>query len=500
VRDSIYSRKRQWKWLLFAVALLIVLVSLWYTDTLVRKIAAEERARVEIWADAIQRKADLVNYTEDFFEEIYNEERNRVELWALGFKYFLNASLDEDITLYTEIIRRNTTIPVIITDQRNRVKFVANVAFDKDTVPVLEGPLLAEFTQYEPLFNASFGQVTLVYYKESNLFSELRRRLADLTESFFSDVVNNSISVPVIITDSSMSQILFTGNLDSNITADTSALFSLRDQMASAGNQITVRLGDSFKHIYYRESFLLTQLRYFPIAQFGVIGLFLLVSYILFSISRRAEQNQVWAGMAKETAHQLGTPLSSLMAWIEILEMKNVDEGTLREIGKDVSRLETITERFSKIGSEPSLQEEDLAAVLRDSLDYMKIRSSGKILYDLILPDVSLIIPLNKPLFQWVIENMLKNAMDAIEGSGRIWIEVTAVDRQVWVDLGDDGKGIQKSRHKTVFQPGFTTKKRGWGLGLTLSRRIISEYHKGRIFVKQSSPGKGTTFRIILNR
>lgn len=496
---QIYSRKKQWKWILFGIAVVIVSSSLWYTGTLVRKIADEERARVRIWADAIQRKADLVNYTDAFFETIRAEERKRVELWALGFKYFLNASLDEDITLYTEIIRRNTTIPVIITDQNNRIKHVANVDFNKDTVPVLEGKLLEEFTQYEPLFNASFGQVTLVYYKESNLFAELRSRLDDLTQSFFSDVANNSISVPVIVTDSSMQNIIFTGNIDSTYLSDSARLLKLRDQMQAANHPIEVTLAGTKKVIFYQESFLLTQLRYYPLAQFGIIGLFLLVSYILFSVSRRAEQNQVWVGMAKETAHQLGTPLSSLMAWLDILEMKNLDAETIQEIGKDIGRLETITDRFSKIGSEPSLHDEDLIDILSDSLDYMRKRSSDRVVFSLKTPENTVVLPINRPLFQWVIENMIKNAMDAVEGSGNIGIEVSLNGRQVFVDITDDGKGIQKSRFKTIFQPGFTTKKRGWGLGLTLSKRIIENYHNGKLFVKQSLPGKGTTFRIVLS-
>jgi signal transduction histidine kinase len=220
----------------------------------------------------------------------------------------------------------------------------------------------------------------------------------------------------------------------------------------------------------------------------------------LFSTFRKAEQNQVWVGLAKETAHQLGTPLSSLMAWVNLLEVKGVDKETIEELNKDVTRLETITDRFSKIGSKPDLQEEDVVAVLDEIVNYLKPRISNKVKLTLSPDKPEIITLLNRPLFGWVIENLCKNAIDAMAGEGELSITVHDELQQVFVDITDSGKGIPSNLHKTVFQPGYTTKKRGWGLGLSLTKRIIENYHSGRIFVKRSELDKGTTFRIVLFR
>lgn len=230
----------------------------------------------------------------------------------------------------------------------------------------------------------------------------------------------------------------------------------------------------------------------------------MIVAYFLFSFSRRAEQNRVWVGMSKETAHQLGTPLSSLMAWMEILRMKGIDEETLAEIGKDVQRLEVITERFSKIGSVPELQVNDLGIVLEESVQYMMPRTSKKIHVNISseMPDGDgAIVQMNIPLFDWVIENLIRNAIDAMEGLGGS-LDIVYGEKGKWyfVDVTDTGKGIASSKLKTVFEPGYTSKKRGWGLGLSLTKRIIENYHQGKIFVKKSELGKGTTFRILLPR
>jgi two-component system, sporulation sensor kinase D len=252
--------------------------------------------------------------------------------------------------------------------------------------------------------------------------------------------------------------------------------------------------------VFYTHSFLLTQLRYYPVAQLLAIGIFLIVAYILFSTARNVEQNQVWVGMSKETAHQLGTPISSLMAWLELLKMQGVEESIINEIQKDVSRLENITERFSKIGSEPKLTMYPLADIINESVDYMKTRSSDKVQF--FVNDHcenSCTVSINKNLFEWVLENLFKNSIDAMHGAGIISVDIYENTSRIYVDVSDTGKGISKSHFKTVFNPGFTSKKRGWGLGLSLSKRIIQNYHKGKIFVKNSS-ASGTTFRIALRK
>jgi signal transduction histidine kinase len=272
--------------------------------------------------------------------------------------------------------------------------------------------------------------------------------------------------------------------------------------MAAENIPLEIELPDYGKcNIFYRNSFLLTQLKYYPVVQFIVIALFMIIAYFLFNFSRRAEQNQVWVGMSKETAHQLGTPLSSLIAWVEILRMKGIDEDTLHEIGKDITRLETITERFSKIGSIPELQEHDLPQILKDSISYMQPRVSKKIIINLERNDQAtsdLGVMVSLPLFDWVVENLFRNAIDAMEGPGNLDVQYGVRGKYAYIDVSDTGKGIPKSKINTVFEPGYTSKKRGWGLGLSLAKRIINDYHKGKIFVKKSELGKGTTFRILL--
>lgn len=496
---KIYTRKRQWKWFLLASAIIIVTVSLWYTNILVKKIAADEREKVKIWANAIQRKANLVNYTEGFFVKIREEERRRVELWAKVHRFLIDASNDAELNIYLEIITSNKNIPIILTDINNKITGSINVETNLDSIEFLEGDLKDEFTQYEPI-NNSYGQI--LYYKESRLFTELRDVLDDLTESFFSEIVHNSSSAPVLVTDSTRKNVITFGNIDSALVGDSVYVEELMKDMKFENKPIEIELAKHGKsYIFYKDSFLLTQLRYYPIAQFIVIGLFLLVAYILFSIARKSEQNQVWVGMAKETAHQLGTPLSSMMAWIEILKLKNVDKKTVAEITKDVSRLEIITDRFSKIGSAPKLIEENLVTVIQDSVSYNKARTTKKIDYQVNTNGKEeIIVPINLHLFEWVVENLFKNALDAMSGSGKISVELIENKKEVFIDISDTGKGISKRQFKTIFNPGYTSKQRGWGLGLSLAERIVENYHNGKIFVKSSSINQGTVFRIILKK
>jgi len=248
---------------------------------------------------------------------------------------------------------------------------------------------------------------------------------------------------------------------------------------------------------YYGDSLLLTRLSYFPLVQLIVTVLFcIIVLYALLS-TKKAEQNQVWVGLSRETAHQLGTPISSLLAWVEILRSENIDPALMEEMSKDVNRLSVIADRFSKIGSKPDFEKHDLSAVLNDAVDYMRNRVSRKVKINCLIQS-GIFLPLNVPLFEWVIENLCKNAIDAMEGDGNIDINVWQENKEVIIDITDTGKGIPKSRFKTIFIPGFTTKKRGWGLGLSLVKRIVEKYHGGKIVVKKSEANKGTTFRIVL--
>ena len=255
------------------------------------------------------------------------------------------------------------------------------------------------------------------------------------------------------------------------------------------------------QYIYYDDSVLIKELAYFPYIQLGVIGLFILLSYYAFAGTKRAEQNQVWVGLSKETAHQLGTPISSLMAWAELLKGRYPEDTLLPEMENDIMRLKTIAERFSKIGSKTELIPIQLADALGDAINYMRKRISSKVSISVVnKTNETSEVSLNLPLFEWVIENLCKNAIDAMDGIGSITITMSEQSKHYIIDIQDTGKGMTKSMYKMVFHPGFTTKKRGWGLGLSLAKRIVEEYHEGRIFVKHSEVGKGTTFRILLRK
>jgi len=497
---NIYSKKQNWKVFLVITAILIVAASLWYTNKLVKNIAREERNKVKLWAGAIQKKANLVKYTNELFDRIKDEERKKVELWAEATKRLVTAGENEDFSFILKVVTENSTVPVILTDENEKIISYRNLDSSKVNDPeYLNSEIAAMKQAREPLQINVFNQrKNYLYYKDSKLFSELKNVLDDLIKSFISEVVINSASVPVIFTDYTKSNIIAFGNIDSSQLRSDAAVQQFIAEMEAANPPIEIEIQGEKNYIFYQDSFLLTQLRYYPLVQFLIIGVFLIVAYTLFSISRRAEQNQVWIGMAKETAHQLGTPLSSLLGWIDIIKEKGLEEEST-EISKDIKRLETITERFSKIGSVPVLEKENLNLVIHDAVNYMKSRTSRRIEFEVIAGgDIN--APVNIPLFEWVIENLIRNAVDAMNGTGKITIRLSDQVQFAYIDIADTGKGIPKSKYKTVFEPGFTTKKRGWGLGLSLAKRIIENYHSGKIFVRSSEVDKGTEFRIVLNK
>jgi signal transduction histidine kinase len=501
---SIYQKKQRWKLWLAGGAALIVIASLYYTNELVKNVAIEERKKVELWADAVRSRATLVQYTERLFERLKIEERKRTEIWAQAQKN-INVTEDDDArSFYLKVVSENTTIPAIIVDEKNRINHVINVdTAEIKIASIFSGKIKNDFSKYDPIIiNDGFSNNYYIYYQDSKVFLELRDVLDNIIKSFISEVVVNSASVPVIVADSSSTKIIASGNLSNALSSDTTAMLDLTKNMSGDNTPFRIDLPEYGPClIYYQNSALLTQLKFYPVIQFVAIALFMLVAYFLFNFSRRAEQNQVWVGMSKETAHQLGTPLSSLMAWMEILRLKGIDEDTISEIGKDIKRLEVITERFSKIGSIPELSLHNLEEVLSESIAYMRLRASKKITISLQNQTESketINVSLNVPLFDWVIENLFRNAIDAMEGPGSLEVTYTLNGKWIQIDVTDTGKGIPKSKLKTIFEPGYTSKKRGWGLGLSLTKRIIENYHKGKIFVRRSELGKGTTFRILL--
>ncbi len=376
-----------WRTGLASIAVLIVIATIFYSRYLANKIAAEERQKVEEWAEAQ--------------------------------KYIANASQEDEILFATLVMAGQTSIPVIETTENDSITNYHNL----DSAIVIE--------------DKSYVARKLKEFKSGN--------------------------APIIT---------YIGN-DSN----------------------------RYNRYYYGESLLLKQVRYYPIVQLIIVALFIIITLIALNTQHKSVQNQLWAGMAKETAHQLGTPVSALEGWVEMLKETNTDEKMIIEIGKDVSRLKLVSDRFSKIGSTPHLEEKDLAQTLQNVVEYVRKRAPDKVQFLLRDPqEKKITVKLSPPLFEWVIENILKNALDAMEGKGTISINVHEHHSQVFVDITDTGKGISAANINKVFNPGFSTKKRGWGLGLTLSKRIVEQYHKGELYIKNSEPGKGTTFRIVLKK
>lgn len=316
--------------------------------------------------------------------------------------------------------------------------------------------------------------------------------------SFLLKVIENNTTIPVILTDQN-NNILYYRNIDSTKAQKKVYLLNQIVIMKKYKKPITIKLDKGkWNFIYYRESIILTKLSTYPYIQLSVIIIFVIIAYMAFSFSRRAEQNKVWLGLSRETAHQLGTPTSSLMAWVELLKETNHDTSLIAELEKDVIRLNTITERFSKIGSQPRLEQVNLYSVISDSIEYMQKRAPASISMNILTNNTEIFVSLNKHLFGWVLENLIKNALDAVVNTGFIEIKISTNTTKVIVDVIDNGKGISKGNVSRVFKPGFTTKARGWGLGLSLTKRIVEEYHNGKILVLHSEINKGTTFRIIL--
>ena len=345
------------------------------------------------------------------------------------------------------------------------------------------------------------------------LYAEAIERTANEDEEItflFNEIVAPNQSIPTILTNSFGDYVAYRNiDIKDSDSEEKKARILEKElaKMRELYNPIEIALRDprtgevfAYQFVYYRNSFLLTQLQYYPYFQLSVIAVFALVTYLVFSYSRTAEQNRVWIGMAKETAHQLGTPLSSLMAWVEYFraDPDTYDPDIVQEIDKDIHRLEMITSRFSNIGSTPTLQAENLPQVVESTVNYLRTRISSKVNIQVETGDQPLKALINAPLFEWVIENICKNAVDAMSGIGDLTIQMTSERDHALIDITDTGKGIPKSKLSQVFAPGYTTKKRGWGLGLSLSQRIIENYHRGKLFVKQSEIDVGTTFRIVL--
>jgi C4-dicarboxylate-specific signal transduction histidine kinase len=313
------------------------------------------------------------------------------------------------------------------------------------------------------------------------------------------EVLSSNKTIPLILTEKNA--IINKANIDETIAQDSVKLYAFWKELKKENDPIKIQYDEGkFQYLYYGNSVLINKLKYYPIALLLIIVLFGTVVYNFYRSTKMATQNKLWAGMAKETAHQIGTPLSSLIGWLEIMKADNVDETTITEIEKDINRLQTITDRFSKIGSEPVLEQKDIIAETLQSFDYLKSRFSKQINFSIKAPKNPIYIAINPELHSWTIENLMKNSIDAMKGKGNLRLEMESDNNVVKIKVIDTGKGIPKNQFKRVFEPGFTTKRRGWGLGLSLTKRIVEEYHKGKIKVLQSEINKGTTIQIVYKK
>jgi len=490
---AVLQNKQRWKVVLLLLAAAIAGVTLWYTNSIARRIRDEEKAKVELWHSAIRKKEELVKLTQVLFDSLRSEETRKAEILGRAMNTISNPQ--GDLSFAVDVLALNTTIPLLVCNTENEFQLSRNIdsVYIKDPIRIEELRLQYE-QEYKPISFPDAGIV--VYYSNSYMYKELKQTIDDLVSSFFNETVINTASVPVIVTDSTKMNVVQVGKIDT-LKCNVNQVLA---EMKEGYEPIEIKIpGRSTQYIFYDDSATIQQLKLFPYLQLSLIGVFLFVAYILFSTFRRSEQNLVWVGMAKETAHQLGTPLSALMAWRDLFEQQGVSKALIEEFNKDIERLSTITERFSKIGSEAALKPIGAKDLVEEILDYLRVRISSEVIIQ-VESEGNPIVHVNVALFSWVIENLVKNSVDAMDAKGHLTVSIHESNGKVYIDIKDSGKGIPKRKWKTIFEPGFTTKLRGWGLGLSLAKRIVKNYHKGAIYVLSSSPAEGTVFRISLKK
>ncbi len=479
------------KWILLALTTALALVALWQVHTIAEAVRHEEEENVRLWANAISQRAHIMEVQQQFFAEATLDEHRKMEMYTNILQSFNDPDMGSDLRFslaYVNYIVDSSHTPIIITTAKDSMITVPQELAGQK----LEGDLLEEYSQNPPFHYRLWGMPMTLYYKESQYYTSLRQMLDGFNRSFLTDITQNAVKVPVVIMDSSRTVVYAYGNIDSAHVG----------RLRFSNGPIELGMPDgSHAYVYYDRSPLVRGLGWLPILYLFIAFVIVLVSYNLFRTARRDEQNRIWVGLAKETAHQLGTPISSLSGWTEYLQGKEFSPQYAAEVQKDIRRLETITHRFSKIGSVPELKEESVRTAIENAVGYLRGRLPRKVQINLSLPeDDPLVAPLNSYLFEWVVENLCKNAVDAMEGDGIITIVASQDARKIYIDITDTGRGMTPSVQRHIFESGFTTKSRGWGLGLPLARRIVNQYHRGRLYLKYSIPGQGSCFRIVLRK
>ncbi|HBW85497.1 MAG TPA: ATP-binding protein [Crocinitomicaceae bacterium] len=494
---NLYSTKQRWKFALILASLVVVVISLVVSNSIIEKITERERESARQWAETIRKKGELVRLSQQIFQELREKESREANLILQAQQVISqksDLSLNLDLEFAQKIIRSNKKIPIAYLTGGGIAQSINldSTWTSKQMNAFISDCRAKKRSQKIEVYEGFFMEFI---YGESKELIRLNRENDSLLRAFNRDLLDNKNLIPLLLLDEKTKKIEAT-----NLSKEEIEGVSI-DNVLSGFSYPPMRIdfGNGIKLLYYKDNPEIKTLTWFPYIQFGLIGLLVFIAYLLFSTFRKAEQNQVWAGMAKETAHQLGTPLSSLMAWVNHLESQQVDTMMTTEMQKDLDRLSKITERFSKIGSEAKFEPQDLVITIGENLEYLRSRFSNKvkIVFD-VAHEGPLIVPHNVSLMEWVVENICKNAVDAMDGIGELKLSLRKEQKRVYLDIEDTGKGLTKSQFNTIFQPGFSTKKRGWGLGLTLVKRIIEEYHKGKVFVLKSELDKGTVFRIVL--
>lgn len=492
--------KQRLKLILMLLSIVLALFALWEVENVARQVRQSETSKIRLWANAIAQRNRMTSVTHQFFEEAKLDEQRKIRLYADILQSFNDPDQTVDLRFslaYVNYIIDSAKTPIIIAGADSIITVPNELAGQK-----MESGLLEEYSVNPPFHYSIYGMPMTLYYKESHYYTQLREMLTNFSRSFLEEITNNSVIVPVVIVDSSRTHTLAHGNIDPSEIDTPDKLAERLHSMESMNDPIAISLPDnSTAFVFYENSQLLKALRWVPLFYFFIAMVLVVVAYYLFRTTRTMEQNRIWVGLAKETAHQLGTPISSLTGWTEYLKGKEFSEKYASEVEKDLHRLETITHRFSKIGSVPELQDENVRDAVEGAVGYLQSRAPRKVKFVVSFPeDENFIAPLNSYLFQWVIENLCKNAIDAMEGSGTITIVASQDARTIYLDVSDTGKGMSKAVQRKIFDSGFTTKSRGWGLGLPLARRIVNQYHRGRLYLKYSVPNQGTCFRIELKK
>lgn len=499
-------RNKRWRVAVIVIGILMSIFVLLYTNTVIAKIRASEQEKITLWVNAVGHKAQLVQATETFFQGVDIDEHRKMELYTQVLKSFnqIAPGSDADFSLaYISYIVDSSKTSFVIINADSIITNCSNYTGDPEMDRTLIGQKMspediAAFTKNEPVHYNIWGMEMILLFKESEIYEELQDFLDNLNRSFLSDITNNSVFVPVIMVDSTKQNVIDYGNIDPMQFSTAEKLAKKLHAMERENDPLELRLpNDQIAYVYYESTPLLKQLRYLPFLYVLISVIVLLVSVVLLRTARSEEENHMWVGMAKETAHQLGTPISSLMAWVEYLQDKPLSEPYVSEIHKDLDRLDMIARRFSKIGSIPELKEENVCEVVDNTLTYLRPRMSNKVNFVKNIPNEPLYANMNVILFGWVIENLCKNAMDAMNGEGTFTVTVNRMGKYIYVDCSNTGRPIPSKQQKYIFESGYSTKTRGWGLGLSLAKRIINEYHKGEISLK-SSTQESTTFRIKL--